>query len=379
MGHITAHDAHGGHPDEQCDLCSRLGSPYNDTLDYEDSGTFHRSSRWQKSYENSTAATDFRRRKTKIRWLLQNEQKEDKNINELEQSDNNNNNNNNKNQCITVSCSAKNSSSQPSPSQSYQKHHSVSQPIISTPYLFHLLVLVLLTFAHCADACSSRSTPKPRAPSHSAMRPNITFQTYACPPAYAAWYCLNGATCFTVKIADSILYNCECSDGYMGQRCEFKDLDGTYLPTRERLLMSMGLLGKSSKAGPVFLAVFFIILAAAIVSVIVTRTRSRAKKARILTQSNVDMSHIDVLPTRSNPVLSSGSSSSISGSGYCSSTDLTVLGQSISYTLSQQRYPYLADYQGAELRSIHRHDSTNRMVSSRIPAAKNLTYYSTTC
>jgi keren protein len=41
------------------------------------------------------------------------------------------------------------------------------------------------------------------------MRPNITFQTYACPPAYAAWYCLNGATCFTVKIADSILYNCE--------------------------------------------------------------------------------------------------------------------------------------------------------------------------
>ena len=41
------------------------------------------------------------------------------------------------------------------------------------------------------------------------MRPNITFQTYACPPAYAAWYCLNGATCFTVKIGSSILYNCE--------------------------------------------------------------------------------------------------------------------------------------------------------------------------
>lgn len=41
------------------------------------------------------------------------------------------------------------------------------------------------------------------------MRPNITFQTYACPPAYAAWYCLNGATCFTVKIGISILYNCE--------------------------------------------------------------------------------------------------------------------------------------------------------------------------
>ena len=36
-------------------------------------------------------------------------------------------------------------------------------------------------------ACSSRSTPKPRPPTHSAMRPNITFQTYACPKAYAEW------------------------------------------------------------------------------------------------------------------------------------------------------------------------------------------------
>jgi hypothetical protein len=85
-----------------------------------------------------------------------------------------------------------------------------SKSYLSSPYFYHFLVLVLLTFAQAADCCSSRSTPKPRPPSHSgAMRPNITFQTYACPPAYAAWYCLNGATCFTVKIADSILYNCE--------------------------------------------------------------------------------------------------------------------------------------------------------------------------
>ena len=62
--------------------------------------------------------------------------------------------------------------------------------------------------SYVADACSSRSTPRPRPPSPT-MRPNITFQTYACPPAYAAWYCLNGATCFTVKIDRSILYNCE--------------------------------------------------------------------------------------------------------------------------------------------------------------------------
>ena len=58
-----------------------------------------------------------------------------------------------------------------------------------------------------------------------------------------------------------------------------------FTATRERLLMGMGLLGKSSsKMGPVFLAVLIIILAAAIVSVIVTKTRTKAKKARILKQ-----------------------------------------------------------------------------------------------
>merc|ERR1719270_2364323 len=166
---------------------------------------------------------------------------------------------------------------------SNQECRSHSSSYFTSPYLYHFLVLVLITFAHCADACSSRSTPKPRPPSHSAMRPNITFQTYACPPAYAAWYCLNGATCFTVKIADSILYNCECADGYMGQRCEFKDLDGTYLPTRERLLMGMGLVGRTgSKFVPVFSAVFIIIVAAVIVSVIITKTRTKAKRARII-------------------------------------------------------------------------------------------------
>ncbi|RWS31156.1 protein spitz-like protein [Leptotrombidium deliense] len=85
-------------------------------------------------------------------------------------------------------------------------------------------------------ACSSRSTPKPRSPSPT-TRPNITFQTYACPEAYAKWYCLNGATCFSVRIGESILYNCECADGFMGQRCEFKDLDGSYLPTKEKVLI----------------------------------------------------------------------------------------------------------------------------------------------
>jgi len=261
--------------------------------------------------------------------------------------------------------------------------HSSSQSsyfLVSSPYLYHFLVLVLLTFAQSADCCSSRSTPKPGpVRGHNAMRPNITFQTYACPPAYAAWYCLNGATCFTVKIADSILYNCECADGYMGQRCEFKDLDGTYLPTRERLLMGMGLMGRTgSKFVPVFSAVFIIIVAAVIVSVIITKTRTKAKRARIIKQqqqtsldtiSNLDSvsSPSSVLPMRS---LYSAASMD-SGSYYPNETNMIVLGQSISYSLSQQSSPYSADFQGAEMRSYHRsYDNSNQsmMVQSRIPA-----------
>ncbi|RZF35057.1 hypothetical protein LSTR_LSTR009649 [Laodelphax striatellus] len=78
--------------------------------------------------------------------------------------------------------------------------------------------LVLSSLLTITEACSSRSPPKPRPPAPTA-RPNVTFHTYACPPAYATWYCLNGATCFTVKIAESLLYNCECANGYMGQSC----------------------------------------------------------------------------------------------------------------------------------------------------------------
>ncbi|KAK7866655.1 hypothetical protein R5R35_000272 [Gryllus longicercus] len=119
-------------------------------------------------------------------------------------------------------------------------------------------VAVLLLCTLCTQACSSRSTPKPRPPSPTA-RPNITFHTYACPPAYATWYCLNGglngATCFTVNIGESLLYNCECADGYMGQRCEFKDLDGSYLPSRQRVMLET-----ASIAGGATIAVFLVVL-----------------------------------------------------------------------------------------------------------------------
>ncbi|XP_018012256.1 uncharacterized protein LOC108669440 [Hyalella azteca] len=121
------------------------------------------------------------------------------------------------------------------------------------------LVLIAASLPNLAEGCSSRSTPRPR-PLSPTLRPNITFQTYACPPAYAAWYCLNGATCFTVKIAESILYNCECADGYMGQRCEYKDLDGSYLPTGDKVLLETASI--AGGAALVIILVFFGIFSA---------------------------------------------------------------------------------------------------------------------
>jgi len=126
------------------------------------------------------------------------------------------------NQCSSSSPRYQQQPTSPSPSKSSNSKEQRSLGSCSTTKVYHhtqessqfsqlqlcLLYLVLVTLISCTDACSSRSTPRPRPPSPT-MRPNITFQTYACPPAYAAWYCLNGATCFTVKIGRSILYNCE--------------------------------------------------------------------------------------------------------------------------------------------------------------------------
>ena len=124
------------------------------------------------------------------------------------------------------------------------------------------LLLLVIHLTPPTTACSSRSLPKPRpinsptttkAPTTTTTvrtttttlattttttpRPNITFPTFKCPANYDAWYCLNEATCFTVKIGDSIMYNCECAIGFMGPRCEYKELDGSYQPKRPRPIL----------------------------------------------------------------------------------------------------------------------------------------------
>jgi len=105
------------------------------------------------------------------------------------------------------------------------------------------------------------------------VRPNITFQTYSCPPTYATYYCLNGATCFTIKIAESILYNCECTEGYMGQRCEYKDLEGSYLPLREKILLE-----RASIAGGATVAVILVVILSII---FYSYVRQRRKEHRL--------------------------------------------------------------------------------------------------
>ena len=68
---------------------------------------------------------------------------------------------------------------------------------------------------------------------------------------------------------------------------KFLNWNSIFAATREKLLMGMGLVtGKTSKVGPVFLAVLILIVVAAVVSFIVTRTRTRAKRARLQQQQS---------------------------------------------------------------------------------------------
>lgn len=148
-------------------------------------------------------------------------------------------------------------------------------------------LFIVISFFNVTEACSSRTTPKPRPPPTPAPRPNITFHTYKCPPSYAAWYCLNEATCFTVKIGDEILYNCECADGFMGPRCEYKDLDGSYLPTRPRVMLET-----ASIASGATLALIFVLILCLILYV---RWHQRQKLERLNAENGVGIDTVDGL------------------------------------------------------------------------------------
>ncbi|XP_045778004.1 protein spitz-like [Maniola jurtina] len=109
-----------------------------------------------------------------------------------------------------------------------------------------------------AGACSSSISKRPARPARPRPpqpRLNVTFPTFKCEPDYSEYYCLNGGACFTVVISDSPIYNCECRSGFVGPRCEFKDLDDSYVLTSRQLLMET-----ASIAGGATVAVFLAIL-----------------------------------------------------------------------------------------------------------------------
>ncbi|EDV98761.1 GH13498 [Drosophila grimshawi] len=150
-----------------------------------------------------------------------------------------------------------------------------------------MLLLLMVSFLGCPaliEACSSRNVPKPRpsiSSSSSSMsgmalpptqsplsptttmrttttttttpRPNITFPTYKCPDNFDAWYCLNDAHCFAVKIAELPVYSCECAIGFMGQRCEYKEIDGSYLPKRPRPMLEKASIASGAMCALVFM------------------------------------------------------------------------------------------------------------------------------
>ncbi|XP_020903824.1 U-actitoxin-Avd12b [Exaiptasia diaphana] len=45
-----------------------------------------------------------------------------------------------------------------------------------------------------------------------------------CSPEFAEKFCLNGGTCFVVKILDSKEHACKCPGDYIGLRCEYKSV-----------------------------------------------------------------------------------------------------------------------------------------------------------
>ncbi|XP_060666536.1 protein spitz [Drosophila nasuta] len=168
---------------------------------------------------------------------------------------------------------------------------STTASMVMTPRMFDkyrmgvMLLLLLISFLGCPaiiEACSSRTVPKPRPSISSSMsgtalpptqasptmvstprtttttttttpRPNITFSTYKCPDNFDAWYCLNDAHCFAVKIAEQPVYSCECAIGFMGQRCEYKEIDGSYLPERPRPMLEKASIASGAMCALVFM------------------------------------------------------------------------------------------------------------------------------
>lgn len=92
-------------------------------------------------------------------------------------------------------------------------------------------LLVILSAVGGGAACSIRSpSVAARFLATASPRPNISFPTFNCTSPFLESFCLNGGTCFVVRThLDTESYYCECPDGFWGSRCDFKNLEGSYV------------------------------------------------------------------------------------------------------------------------------------------------------
>ena len=93
-----------------------------------------------------------------------------------------------------------------------------------------ILPLLLLLCASYSEACSSRLRNRNRPPTQlpsavTTPRPSVTYDIFQCPPLLEQVFCLNKATCFAIKVGEVVEYNCNCTEGFMGRRCEHKYVD----------------------------------------------------------------------------------------------------------------------------------------------------------
>lgn len=50
--------------------------------------------------------------------------------------------------------------------------------------------------------------------------------SFACTGQFLTDFCLNGGRCFRVPMGNQSLFSCECADGFVGERCESKSVNG---------------------------------------------------------------------------------------------------------------------------------------------------------
>ncbi|XP_075149120.1 gurken [Haematobia irritans] len=55
--------------------------------------------------------------------------------------------------------------------------------------------------------------------------------SFSCTGQFLTEFCLNGGRCFRYPVGNHSFFSCECADGYVGERCESKSVNGVFVPT----------------------------------------------------------------------------------------------------------------------------------------------------